>query len=112
MNRQRNSGMWEYLESVGILEKGTDEEIKIAKKAYRKIYLSQYKKQQRSRKPEFAVNFSHENREYSRVKQAAKRHKMPITGFIRSAVLGYIESRYVVPDALQVAKLEQSLADC
>lgn len=104
--------MWDYLDSLGILEKGTDEEIKTAKKAYRKIYLSQYKKQQRSKKPEFSINFSNENGEYNRVKHAAKRHKMPITGFIRSAVLAYIEARFVVPDALQVAKLEQSLADC
>ena len=62
MNRakKQKGGMWEYLESSGVLEKGTDEEIKLAKKAYRKGYYLKYKQNQRQHKPEFTVNFSNE----------------------------------------------------
>lgn len=104
--------MWEYLESLGILEKGTDEEIKMAKKAYRKKYLANYKKEQRLSKPEFTINFSNENGEYDRVEHASKNHKMPITGFIRQATMAYISKTYVVPDKMGIAHIEQMLAGC
>jgi hypothetical protein len=85
--KKHKGAIWDYLETTGVLENGTDEEIKQAKKAYRKAYYLDYKRNQRANKPEFIVNFSSENGEYSRVKMAAERHKMPMTTFIRSAVL-------------------------
>jgi|SRR5665213_154716 len=112
MSKRSNSALWEYLESMGVLEKGTDEEIKAAKKAYRKIYLLKYKQNQRIKKPEFIISFSNEKGEFSRVQSAAKRHNMTITGFIRSSTLAYIEQRYLVPDSLKIAKIEQILAEC
>ena len=104
--------MWEYLDSLGILEKGTDEEIKAAKLAYRKEYYLRYKRNQRSHKPEFTVNFSNENREYKQVEYAAKKHNMTITSFIHTAVLAYINQSFVVPNADQIALLEQILSQC
>jgi hypothetical protein len=112
MSKKNNKGMWEYLDSLGILEKGTDEEIKAAKLAYRKEYLLKYKRSQRARKSEFVINFSNEKGEYHRVEYASKAHKMSITAFIRSAVLAYINQRYVVPNQDQIAHLEQILSQC
>jgi len=112
MSRKTNTGMWDYLDSLGILENGTDEEIKAAKKAYRKVYFLKYKKLQRSKMPEFCVSFSNEKGEYSKVAYAARRHKMTITAFIRSAVLAYLNQRFVVPNAEQIANLEQILSQC
>lgn len=112
MSKKTNNGMWEYLDSLGILEKGTDEEIKAAKLAYRKEYLLKYKRNQRSRKPEFVVSFSNEKGEYHRVEYASKAHKMSITAFIRSSVLSYINQRYIVPNQDQIAHLEQILSQC
>lgn len=112
MTRKNNKGMWEYLNSLGILEKGSDAEIKAAKLAYRKSYLLKYKRSQRSKKPEFNINFSNEKGEYHKVEYAAKAHKMSVTAFVRSAVLAYINQRFVVPNPDQVARLEQILADC
>ena len=112
MSKKTNKGMWEYLDSLGILEKGTDEEIKAAKLAYRKEYLLKYKRSQRSRKPEFVVNFSNEKGEYHRVEYASKAHKMSITAFIRLSVLAYINQRYIVPNQDQIAHLEQILSQC
>lgn len=104
--------MWEYLESTGVLERGNDEEIKAAKKAYRKIYHLNYKRSQRMQKPEFNVYFSNKNGEFGRVEQAAKKHHLTVTAFIRKSVLAYLENRYIVPDPLQVARLERVLSDC
>ena len=104
--------MWEYLEPSGVLENGTDEEIKAAKKAYRKEYYLKYKRTQRLQKPEFTVNFSNEKGEYSSIQQAAKRHKMTVTAFIHASALAYLNRRYLVPNQDQVASLEQILSQC
>ena len=112
MSKRNNNGLWEYLERSGVLEKGTDAEIKIAKQAYRKEYLLKYKQNQRSHKPEFTISFSQENGEFNKVEHAAIRHKMAITGFIRSAVMAYIDQSFIVPDSTQVVHLEQILSEC
>ena len=37
---------------------------------------------------------------------------MKLPEFLKSAVLAYIEKSYIVPDALQIAELEQILSQC
>jgi hypothetical protein len=112
MSKKNNKGMWEYLESTGVLERGNDNEIKEAKKAYRKQYLLKYKQTQRKNKPEFNISFSNEKGDYDRVQQASKRHKMTITAFIREATINYISKTYVVPDRMGIAHIEQLLSNC
>lgn len=112
MSRKTNSGLWEYLERIGILENGTDDEIKAAKKAYRKEYLLKYKQKQRTHKPEFTVNFSNKKGEFYKVKEAAKKHNVTITSFIRKATVAYINQKFIVPNISQIAKLEQLLSQC
>jgi len=113
MNKRRHSkGMWEYLDSIGVLEKGSDIEIKAAKALYRKKYLLAFKRKQRSSKPEYNVNFSKENGEHDRILKAAGRHKMTVTAFVRSAALAYIDNTFLVPNREQVARLEQILSNC
>ncbi len=108
---KRTGKIWEYLDNIGILEHGTEEEIKMAKKTYRKEYLLKYKQEQRKKKPEFTVNFS-QNGEYSKVSNAAKSHKMTVTRFIHEAVLAYISQTFVVPNTEQIAYLEHILSEC
>jgi hypothetical protein len=112
MRKNRNSKLWEYLETSGVLEKGTGEEIKAAKRSYRKKYFLEYKQKQRQNKPEYVINFSKENGEHDRILKAAKRHNMSTSGFIHSASLAYIENRFIIPDRIQVAQLEQLLSEC
>jgi hypothetical protein len=112
MRLKPNSPFWLYLESLGVLEHGTDEEIKEAKRQYRKKYHLQYKQNQRQHKPEFVINLSKENGEYHRVLTASKAHHLSVSAFIQKAVFAYMENRYLVPNPLQVALLEQLLADC
>lgn len=112
MKRQRKGEIWKYLESTGVLEKGSDEEIKAAKKAYRKKYFLEYKQRLRQAKPEFTVCLSKKNGEYERIAVGAKRHKMTVGGFIRLAALSYLAQTYIVPNREQLARLEQILASC
>ena len=73
--------MWDYLDTVGVLEKGTDEEIKKAKRQYRKKYFLEYKRKQRFTKPEYTVVLSKSKGEYERIVLAAKRHKRTVSAF-------------------------------
>lgn len=108
----KKGGLWEYLDQVGILENGTDEEIKAAKRAYRKNYFLSYKKEQRIQKPEFAINFSKDNGEFETILKGANRHKLSVPSFVRQATLAYINQNYIVPNRDEVAQLEQLLSDC
>ncbi len=102
-NKKNNSEMWLYLDALGILETGTEEEIKAAKKLYRKNYLLKYKQHQRASRPEITIPLSKDNGDYSLIAASAKKHKMSIIAFIRSAAKSYINKTYIVPDKYQVA---------
>jgi len=106
-----NSNIWQYLDSVGALG-GTEEEIKSAKRNYKKKYLLAYRQRQRKEKQEYIILLSKENGEYNAVATAAKKHSMSVTAFLKTATLAYINQYYIVPDRVQLAKLEQLLAQC
>ena len=111
-SKKQSGGMWEYLDSLGILENGSDEAIKQAKKDYRKLYFTKHKQKQRALFHEYTIRFSKEKVEYAKVDGMAKQHNMKINAFIKSAVLAYINKTYIVPDRLQIARLEQLTAQC
>lgn len=102
--------MWAYLDASGVLENGTEDDIKAAKKAYRKQYLLNFKRKQRNSKPEYSVCLSKDYGEYSRILSAAKAHGRKVPSFLRMAALAYISKTYIVPDRLVVARLEQMLS--
>lgn len=108
----KHGGLWEYLEETGVLENGTDIEIKAAKRAYRKMYFRGYKREQRIQKPEYTINFSKENGEFETVLKGAKRHKLSVPSFVRQATLAYLNQTFLVPNRDEVAHLEQLLSDC
>ncbi len=112
MRRRKNSPFWEYLEASGVLEKGSDVDIKTVKRAYRKKYLLEFKRSQRQKRPEFTVRFSKDNGELERILQAANRHQLSVPAFLKSAAFAYLERTYIVPNRLLVARLEQLLSDC
>lgn len=109
---KRTDEYWKYLESSGVLENGSEEDIQKVKRAYRKKYLTKLKKQHRSLRPEFIVGFNKANGDYERVKTASERHSLKTPTFIRVATLGYINNLFVVPNKAQISHLEQLLADC
>lgn len=111
-SEKHTGGIWAYLDACGVLEKGTDEQIKSAKRAYRKIYLKKYKQTQREENPEFTVLLSRQKGEYGKISVAAKKHHMSIPSYLRLATFAYLNNSYLVPDTELVARLYQKLNDC
>lgn len=112
-NESRHTkGMWKFLEEKGVLEKGTDAEIKQAKKEYRKLYLLAYKRKQRQGSAEYVIALSKHKGEHKRVLEASETHKTSITAFIKQATLAYLDKTYILPDRDRVAELEQTLSQC
>jgi hypothetical protein len=104
---RHDSGMWKYLDELGVLEKGTEEEILAARRTYKKKYLLDYRRKQRKEGKEITVFFKKgEEREIS---EAAKSHRMTINRFLKTATLAYLSQTYIVPDREVVAGLEQAL---
>ena len=104
--------MWAYLEATGVLEHGTDAEIKAAKRAYKKQYFLKYRRERRLDRPEFSVPLSRKKGELDRITIAARRHHMTVTRFLREATLAYLERRYLKLMPHRIAQLEQILSDC
>jgi hypothetical protein len=107
-----NSNIWQYLNDAGVLEHGTEAEIKAAKKAYKKKYLLSYRQRQRREKQEYIILLSKENGEFNTVASAAKKHSMSVTAFLKTGCLAYINQHFIVPDRVQLAKMEQLLSQC
>lgn len=101
----------EYLDQSGVLINGTEEEIKAVRRAYRKLYKKQHKRKQRRDGREVSVLLSRSG-ELSRIASAAKKHKMSLPRFLKTATLAYLNKTYVVPDREIISKLIQLLADC
>lgn len=113
MKKSRNRGMWEYLESIpGLLERGNDLEIKEAKKAFRKKYLTEYKRKQRSERDEFMIDFVKDSIDYGLISTEAKKHNLSVPTLLRSATLAYLKQTFIVPNKAQIAQMEVLLSEC
>ncbi|MEO5643905.1 MAG: hypothetical protein ABIQ40_18700 [Bacteroidia bacterium] len=110
--KKRESGLWTYIQSLGILEQGSPEEIAAAKKAYWKTYHQQHRRTQREEKPEFLVALDRADGTYNTISIGAKRHTLTIPAFLRTATLAYLTQAYVVPNHEYIAHLEQLLSQC
>lgn len=104
--------MFDYLDGLGVLENGNDEDIKAAKRAYKKLYFARYRKERRAEQPEFSIGFSRKSGDYGKITLAAKRHNMTVTRFIREAALAYLDRRFVTLLPHRVAEMMQLLMDC
>jgi len=109
---RRNQALWDYLEAIGVLQNGSKEDIKAAKRAYRKDYLLAFKRRQRSAKAEYTISFSKADGEHGRIVQAARTHAMSVSAFVRKAALAYLDQTYLVPHPHQVVHLERLLSEC
>ncbi len=102
-----NTGIWKYLAECGVLENGTEEQIKAARKAYKKKYILAYKRKQRGELKEITVLLNKE--ESAKVSEQAKKHQLTVVSFLKTAALAYLEKKYIVPNKEQVAHIEQTL---
>lgn len=108
--RRKSSALWLHLDSLGILETGTPEEIDAAKRAYWKAYHYNHRKAQRKDKPEVVIALSREDGTYERISTAAKKHRMTVAAFIRASAVAYLTETYIVPDRAVIVHLEQLLS--
>lgn len=101
-----------HLDALGLLENGTEEEIAVVKRAYRKQYLLDYKRAQRLAQKEYPVLLSKENGEYETIAKAARRHRLSISAFLRVSALAYLTQTFITIDPQRLAQLEMMLAAC
>jgi len=107
---KRNSQLWHYLNTLGILEKGTEEQIRQAKQEYRKNYLRNYKKEKKGVKKEFSITCNRE--EVERLSQVAKAHGISPSRFLKKAAFAYTEKKFVIPYIGTLYHIEQLLLNC
>lgn len=105
---QTTPSLIEYLDQSGVLEQGDELGIKAAKKAYRKSYQRAYKRHQRSQRKEYQIQLTKEENKH--ICEAAKKHQLSPSAFIKKATLAYLQQVYVVPDNERVAQLEYLLS--
>jgi|HubBroStandDraft_3_1064219.scaffolds.fasta_scaffold166439_2 hypothetical protein len=109
---KENTRLYNFLASVGLQDDSPVEQIIAAKKQYRKTYLLEHKQKHRKANPEFLVQLSKENGEYETITESAKKHSMPVSVFLKKSTIAYINQFYVVPNRVQLAKMEQLLSQC
>lgn len=107
---RRNSGLWEYLKTTGVLDRGNPKEIEAAKRQYRKRYHQEYKRNRRAKHPEVTVVMDRVT--YGQLNKAAAMHHQSLATFLREASVHYVQQRYLVPDPGLVAAFAQRLRIC
>jgi predicted DNA-binding ArsR family transcriptional regulator len=107
---KQNTGVKAYLDSIGILQNGTQEDISKAKKEYWKQYDKLYKRKKRKQKREFLISLN--SKELALVVEAAKEKGMRVTEFMREAALAEMQKAYVIPYPHVLKEIAQSLILC
>lgn len=85
---RKQSQLYAYLESLGVLEHGSDEDIALAKKQYWASIRKEWRKQQRKECKSYAVFFT--KSEQRLIVEAARKRKIPVTPYIKQAALNMV----------------------
>lgn len=104
---KNTSGIYEYLETCGVLETGTDKELEEARKEYWKKYRATYQRQKRKEQNAFTVLFN--KKEMRLLKPVVQKHHSNYTRFIKQATLAYIQQQFVVIDPASVNQIRELL---
>ena len=108
MKRAKKKGIYDYLYSIKVLESGTDEDISLARKKYWREYKASWRRKKRKEEKELTTSWTAD--EITELTNAAKKHKVSKTKFIKTSTLAYINKRYIVPDQIEVRRIAQLLA--
>lgn len=108
MKRAKKKGIYDYLDSIKVLETGTDEEIALARKTYWKSYKTEWRRKKRKEEKELTTSWTAD--ELTELINAAKKHKVSKTKFIKISTLAYIDKRYIGTDQIEVRRIAQLLA--
>lgn len=109
---KRHSSIWEYLNGLGILENGTEEEIQKARKKYWSEYARQRMQRTRSaQKRQFSMSYPLDEIAHVRATAKAKGFKT-IQKYIRACTQADMLNIAVIPHADSVAAILQTLRLC
>lgn len=113
MKKSRKLGMWQYLESIpGLLETGDQNAITLAKKEWRKQYMKEYKRKQRSNLNEYYIPLVKGSPDHDTILKGAKKHDMSIPAMLRHSALAYLRNTYLIPHNAQMNHIEYLLNEC
>ncbi len=104
---KRHSGIKNYLDTLGVIERGSEEDINNAKKAYWKQRNTEIKRKQRAAKRHCTVSMS--NEEYTQLEQAAKARGLQLSAFLKQATNSYLQKIYVIPHISVLHHIEQMI---
>ncbi|MBK8241889.1 MAG: hypothetical protein IPK88_00565 [Saprospiraceae bacterium] len=102
------NSIYSYLQSSGVLEKGTHEEIQKVRKEYWREYKRKWRVAKRKKEKEFTISFNPD--ELKVLTFESKKHKLSRTQFIKETTFAYINNSFIVPDIIEVKKISQLLA--
>src|SRR5882724_11575645 len=83
--KKKNIGVYAYLDSRGLLEKGTGKEIELAKKEYWRDYRKKYNKNKRQENRSFQILFNF--KEAKIIARQAKKYHCSAPGYIKQSAL-------------------------
>lgn len=88
----------EYLDHLGVLERGTPEEIRHARRNFRAIYLKNYRKHYKRFHPTVSLSFKEQDKLL--LSEHAQQNGMRLASFIQQLVLDYLNRGSIpcVPD--------------
>ena len=109
---KKKSGVYAYLDTLNVLNSGSEELIAATKKAYWKAYKAEWRRQRRCSKNYKDYTVTLNSHEVQIVAVAAMQHKRSKTQFIKDACLAYAQQKFVVPDATTVAEIKHFLRLC
>ena len=104
---RKNSSLLQYLTTSGVLERGSEQEIKEAKREFRKKYQKEYKQQYKKRNKDFAITCDAE--EQVQLKIAAQKHGLKPSSFLKKAVFAYCNQTYLIPNVNIMNRILQLL---
>ena len=103
-----HTGLWKYLEQIGVLELGDVEKIKEAKANYWREYDRNYKRTKRvQHRREYTISFNAD--EVPILSATAKAKGLKIPEYIREATRADIKNIYVTPHPYLLREVQQLL---
>ena len=102
------SNLFSFLNSSGILENGTHDQIQKVRSEYWREYKRKWRNAKRKSEKEITISFTQD--EFKEISNESKRHKLSRTQFIKKVCFAYINKIFIVPDSKEVKRIAQQLS--
>ncbi|MBK9640043.1 MAG: hypothetical protein IPO72_01795 [Saprospiraceae bacterium] len=102
------SNLFSFLNSSGVLENGTHDQIQKVRAEYWREYKRKWRNAKRKSEKEITISFTQD--EFKEISNESKRHKLSRTQFIKKVCFAYINKIFIVPDSKEVKRIAQQLS--